>query len=273
MTGTALLLLVIFFALLCGKDVGMVWLLALGGMGAQVEFQNFLKQSGTDMLRAHTLMWTAVIILGSWYLPPLQSGVWLFAIACIAIASHCISLGQPQKIILPFVPSLLALIYVPFALQFGSLIMRSAVDSMEGLLLLLWVICICKFGDVGAFFVGTAIGRHKMLKNFSPQKTWEGFVGGMLASIGMGALLKIFALKKSLPLAMGWEHCIALSLLIGIVATMGDLFESAIKRVAHTKDSGKCIPGIGGYLDFFDSLIFALPTAHVFFTWTNIFPQ
>ena len=105
--------------------------------------------------------------------------------------------------------------------------------------------------DAFAYFTGLAIGRHKMTPVLSPGKTWEGLVGGTIVAI----LVPFFALYHQHFLSIG--ESIALGVAIAIVAPLGDLFESALKRDMHVKDSGRLLAGHGGMLDRLDALLFA----------------
>lgn len=111
--------------------------------------------------------------------------------------------------------------------------------------------------DTFAFFVGSKFGRHKLAPAVSPGKTWEGFAGGVVGSIlavaGMGAACDV-------PLV----HSLVIGLLVGVVGPLGDLVESAIKRSAGVKDSGRLLPGHGGVLDRFDSVMFTAPTVYYY---------
>ncbi|HYF62392.1 MAG TPA: phosphatidate cytidylyltransferase, partial [Herpetosiphonaceae bacterium] len=108
--------------------------------------------------------------------------------------------------------------------------------------------------DTGAYFAGRAFGRNKMSPRLSPKKTWEGFAGGTLASIGAGVgIVALLGLPVS-PLVG-----VALGLIGAIGGTLGDLAESMLKRQAGVKDSGNLIPGHGGLLDRVDSLLFTAP--------------
>ncbi len=137
-----------------------------------------------------------------------------------------------------------------------------------GFLFLIWA------GDVGAFFVGRKFGKHKLFERISPKKTWEGFFGGM-------ALAMIVAAGISLVLAMNyWEKngfnfthislfdWLALSLITTVFGTLGDLVESHFKRGLGVKDSGNILPGHGGILDRFDSLVLSTPFA---FSYLKLF--
>jgi len=111
--------------------------------------------------------------------------------------------------------------------------------------------------DTFAFFIGSYLGRHKLCLAISPNKTIEGALGGMLGSIiAIGLLGILFKLPIS--------HSIIMGILVGITAPVGDLVESAIKRFAGVKDSGQILPGHGGILDRFDSILFTVPAIYYY---------
>lgn len=107
--------------------------------------------------------------------------------------------------------------------------------------------------DTFAYFSGRLMGKHKLFERLSPKKTWEGFIGGMLFSLVAAYILYQFLGIYSLTI---W---LLLSLIISVFGTLGDLVESMLKRSLQIKDSGGSLPGHGGFLDRFDSFIFALP--------------
>lgn len=116
--------------------------------------------------------------------------------------------------------------------------------------------------DTAAYLVGRAWGRHQLAPRVSPQKSVEGAVGGLLASIAAGAVARAwFAPFLTLGAALG------LGALVGVFAQLGDLVESLLKRDAETKESSSLIPGHGGVLDRFDSLLFAAPLVYYFLVW------
>ena len=113
--------------------------------------------------------------------------------------------------------------------------------------------------DTGAYYTGRALGRHKLAPNISPGKTWEGALGGMAASLLMGALAHFWFfreldLRAALPLAAA----------MNILGVLGDLTESALKRGAGAKDAAQILPGHGGLLDRLDSLLFNAPVIYYF---------
>ncbi len=118
--------------------------------------------------------------------------------------------------------------------------------------------------DTAAFFTGRRFGRHKMAPRISPGKTWEGAAGGLA-----GALLisLFFTLSTSLGLPIPWYHALIMAGLISVFGQAGDLLESAFKRYTGNKDSGKALPGHGGFLDRIDSLVFAGLVVYWYVTW------
>jgi phosphatidate cytidylyltransferase len=133
----------------------------------------------------------------------------------------------------------------------GLVSVRASTLGVYGLLTLFFLVW---GADVGAYFAGRALGRHKLAPAVSPGKTWEGFAGGMLLALGVAALAWHWLLPAvSLP---AW---LLLSALVAAISVVGDLTESLLKRQVGIKDSGKLLPGHGGVLDRIDSLLAAAP--------------
>jgi phosphatidate cytidylyltransferase len=124
----------------------------------------------------------------------------------------------------------------------------------QGPFLIFFLFLVTWGNDTAAYYVGTWLGRHAMSPIISPRKTWEGAVGGLMGSVGVALLCRAWFLPS---LSVG--NTVAIGLVLGIVAPLGDLCESVLKRSAGVKDSGALIPGHGGILDRIDSLIFATP--------------
>jgi phosphatidate cytidylyltransferase len=123
-----------------------------------------------------------------------------------------------------------------------------------------------KGNDIGAYFTGKfltgrILGRTPMAPLLSPKKTWQGFSGGMLASIAVAV-----GFQAAYPvIPHGWIGAIAFGISVGIAGVVGDLAESLIKRDLQTKDASKSVPGFGGVLDVVDSLLFAAPVVYFWF--------
>lgn len=136
--------------------------------------------------------------------------------------------------------------------------------NMDGRLLVLYAILMAKFTDIGAYCVGCAIGRHKLIPRISPAKTWEGVAGGvMTAVLGSVAFFFIFKSKFSL-LQFDLTDAIVLGLVLSAFSIVGDLTESLFKRAAGVKDSGRMILGMGGLLDVLDSILFSAPALYCY---------
>lgn len=144
---------------------------------------------------------------------------------------------------------LLLLVIGLVALPFGLIptLMREGPWLFIGFMLLLWT------NDTGAYLVGRAIGRTGLLRRVSPKKTVEGLAGGIALAMGVGVLL-----ARTHPVldTTGWVVAAAV---VAVTSTLGDLLESAFKRQAGVKDSGKVLPGHGGILDRFDGFLLAMP--------------
>ena len=137
--------------------------------------------------------------------------------------------------------------------------------SAGGLLLLLPIL-LTWASDIGAFFIGRAFGKRKLMPSVSPGKTVAGAVGGLAATIVVGWLYVRFLLTPTTQLAFVRGGLIAFAILVSVAAQIGDLAESLLKREAGMKDSSHIIPGHGGVLDRFDSLLFVLPVSYVLFS-------
>jgi len=126
----------------------------------------------------------------------------------------------------------------------------------------LWVLLVTKSSDIGAYTLGSLIGRHKLVPWLSPGKTWEGLLGAVLFAGGIGAggaaLLGVFGIEGRPGVLPG----VLLGGVFAIAGQAGDLLESVLKRDAGAKDSGGAIPGFGGVLDVVDSILLAAPVAY-----------
>jgi phosphatidate cytidylyltransferase len=151
--------------------------------------------------------------------------------------------------------------------------LRMEIGGYEGVAILLFSMFLVKMTDVGAFFIGRAFGRHKFIPWLSPQKTWEGFFGGVavavVCSVALGAYLHYGDIARLTegPLAYPWGM-VWFGLLMALFSVAGDLVASLLKRDAAVKDSGKLVPGMGGALDVLDSPLLAAPVA--WFFWTRV---
>ncbi|WP_028776168.1 phosphatidate cytidylyltransferase [Shimazuella kribbensis] len=129
----------------------------------------------------------------------------------------------------------------------------------DGLIWSLFVLLIIWANDTGAYFTGKNLGKRKLWPSISPNKTVEGSIGGILLGVIVSGFFSYFC-----PQIWTMGYAIILGLLISVVGQLGDLVESAIKRSTGAKDSGRILPGHGGVLDRFDSLIFTFLILQIF---------
>ena len=211
--------------------------------------------------------------------------VWL-AVTVAGAGSLQVLRGDPTDAFRDTGTTIMLVVYVGFLTSFGVML-RSGIDTphQEGVWLLLITVLVTKASDIGAYFVGSAIGRHKLSPGISPGKSVEGAIGGLLASAMTavafasavsvlktlhapeGAVLFADELTRSFRMqaAAGDSSPIIRAVIFGVAMSvagqLGDLFESCLKRDAGSKDSGRIMPQYGGILDLIDSPVFSMPVA------------
>ena len=121
--------------------------------------------------------------------------------------------------------------------------------------------------DIGAYTVGRTFGGPKLIPSVSPAKTISGAVGALIVSVVVTGIYVAFVLRPVAQLALTVTGIVVFGLVISLVAQVGDIFESMLKRDGGVKDSSSLLPGHGGVLDRIDSILFVLPTAHLFLGW------
>ena len=160
--------------------------------------------------------------------------------------------------------TLLGVIYValPISLMlFIPLLLNGGEWRAEAFLFYLFIVW---GNDVFAYLTGVSIGKHRMCERISPKKSWEGFVGGIIGALAMGAL-------GNIVVGGGYLLWLGLAFIVAISSVLGDLVESMFKREAGIKDSGNILPGHGGMLDRFDALIISAPFAFVYLVIVMLF--
>ncbi len=223
--------------------------------------------------------WTtvcALLLVGLQWLDSVHHGIWMrsefgllyspdrtplppdvaLAVFILGAAALAVSRRAPWKdAIAALCADSAALLLIAFPLSF--LVPLHAARPL-GPRLLLFLLVLLWAGDSLAYFIGRAIGRHKMAPELSPGKTWEGAAANLL-----GSLIVAFVAARWIPLPV--FHLAAMAALANLAGQLGDLTESAYKRAAGAKDSGVILPGHGGMLDRVDSLIFAAPVVWYYF--------
>lgn len=208
---------------------------------------------------------------------PMVDGLFLFAAVAGAFTLQLRHPVRGLEPLLSVAANALGFIYIAYLFNFLSKIIFLADGSQavagkvgdQGAFLMLWVLAVTKFTDMGAYITGSMIGRHKMIPHISPGKTWEGFGGALLFSQLAGCgLFALFPKELAVFGTPGnYGHVVALGFLLANLAVIGDLAESVVKRALDAKDSGRMLPGIGGSLDLIDSVCFTAPATYFYLKW------
>ncbi|MCA5006598.1 phosphatidate cytidylyltransferase [Sphingobacterium bovistauri] len=250
-------IIVLIGALLLGEVVFTIFF-SLVGIGALYEFYGIAKSEDNKpnvILGMLTAIVLAVLVSLHFVGVIPFKYVWVF----IPFFSFIFIASLYQKSKLPFndiAYTILGIIYacIPFlffvALGFISGSFNHYIPL--GFLIILWA------NDTGAYLSGRSFGKHKLFERISPNKTWEGFVGGVLF-----AMLIALNLEQYFGSLQKWEW-VTMAAIIGVFGTLGDLVESMLKRSLGVKDSGNILPGHGGLLDRFDGLLIAAPLVFLF---------
>ena len=203
------------------------------------------------------------IFIGLFLLFGIETGYW-FITGAFMILSLMVVLAkemfrQHENVSANIGVTLLGIFYIPIFL--GTLLyMRTQMDelvptvSYAGFKLIVVIFISIWICDTFAYSFGRMLGKHKLFKKVSPNKTWEGAIAGVT-----GSVLVLFLVKMLAILPISWPFTLLAGLIIGVVGQTGDLVESWFKRDAGVKDSSSLLPGHGGMLDRFDSIIFVSP--------------
>ncbi len=202
------------------------------------------------------LLFVGFLILASFYLLPLDKTltvvVWY---PLIILLLHLFLYNVIENTIESVSQMIFVTAYIVIPLGHAILLGR----LQMGIVWIFFVLVVVCLGDAGGYFVGRYLGKHRFSKRISPAKTVEGFLGG-----AVGNFAGMLAMKLVVPQLPPYHILFPLTVVIGVVAPLGDLCASAIKRRLEIKDFGSLMPGHGGIMDRADSLIFAFPVTYHF---------
>ena len=252
---TAIVALLIFVPLLIIGGTAFNILVVLMGLVAMSEFLRMKKKLlvSPEALIGFVMM-TTLVIPNEWlsFLPDQVGKMEVFYLGVLCLMIHTVvsknrfSFDDASVIVL-------GAVYAGFGFHYMALARTQSWQMLLYALLIVWIT------DSGAYLIGRKIGKNKLAPHISPNKTWEGSVGGTLSTvIVVGIYLYFFATPDFYSL----KTMLGLTLIFSIGGQLGDLIESAFKRHYGIKDSGNILPGHGGILDRFDSLLFVLPLLH-----------
>ncbi|HUP61218.1 MAG TPA: phosphatidate cytidylyltransferase [Thermoanaerobaculia bacterium] len=231
--------------------------IALIAVLALHEFLALGKAKGYDLPVVLCIL-IMLVIMAAFILQELSVEIGMFTALLIIPASYVFS-RKPLEDSLP--SSAIAVLATTYVGMLGGSLIRLRNDFPVGSKLVYFLLLVVWLGDSGAYYVGRKFGRHKMSPRISPKKTVEGLVGGIITSI-VTAVVIHFTFFQEFPL----HHAIIAGVILSFAGVVGDLAESMWKRSAEVKDSGTLIPGHGGFLDRFDSILFTAPILYCYWT-------
>lgn len=259
------------------SEAAFALLIAIPAIISLWEYFALLKAGGMSHHRGMGLVVAAILIgLNFWLLrcpamakPLLEGGGTIFGVEAALFALFTMALflreygrndpGRHTAEAISF--TLFGVVYIPWLFLFMAKLLyltpRDAAGFTTGQYLVLFVVAVTKFTDVGAFLCGSLFGHTPFFPNISPKKTWEGIAGGIALGVFLGVMVFRFFGDHLPPFSLAMV-C-TLSFVLAVAGVAGDLAESLLKRSVHSKDSGHVLPGIGGGMDLIDSLLFTMP--------------
>ena len=287
---TALVLIPIVLILVLRAPVPVLAFMAAAV--ALLAIHELLKLS--EAYRIHPLRWPTYIFCALFFLaialssgstPLDETAKFIFVALSAAVLAPFLflSVGMGRADLASAFP---AAVVSAFAFAYIALPMAFLVqlrEQFQGSFYLLYLLMLVWTGDIFAYFVGKSVGTHRMSPRVSPNKTWEGAIASVIASVAVGLLMFHYAQRISTTLLnahmidrrdgiftndqLSLAEIITLSVVVNTAAQLGDLVESLIKRGADAKDSGALLPGHGGMFDRIDALLFAAPVLWCYAAW------
>jgi len=248
---------------------GWIFTAALGALSAlgAWELYRMAHEGGSDPLDGIGITVAACIplLVHGTYLGVFRANVTIGVIIFLALAASVIwARGTSRRPLVTLSVTVAGIIYPALVTYMYPIRYHEyAVGALAGTVLLMFPILLTWATDTGAYAFGRMLGRHKLIPSVSPAKTIEGAVGGVILAIVVAWLYVHFLLRPYAQLSMLTTGVILFAVVVSIVGQIGDLAESLLKRDAGVKDSSKLLPGHGGILDRFDSLLFVLPVAYL----------
>lgn len=181
--------------------------------------------------------------------------------ALLAIMVLYVVMRFPKTNVMDLIVTVFGIVYVVFQLSFIILI-----RTMDNGIWYVWIAFIGAWSaDTAAYFTGTFLGKNKLIPSVSPKKTVEGSIGGVIGAAILTGIYGVIAAGMGVELKV--LHFVVMGLMCGVISQLGDLFASTIKRHCGIKDFGWLMPGHGGVLDRFDSVIFTAPAVYIYLYW------
>lgn len=250
-------LLILYFTLKIG-GIFLASMVFLVSAIAYQEFCNVVENKGIKCFRIVSFLFLVLLIFSIYYYGNTFYALIIVCSFIVFFATYVFKFKETNFI--NMVVSYFGFVYVSL---FSFVILIYLMD--KGIYYLWLIFIIVWTSDTFAYFIGTRFGKKPLAPKLSPKKSVEGSLGGIAGSIAFSIAYGYFVLKGELPIV----DLFVLGLLLSSISQMGDLAASTIKRFADVKDYGKILPGHGGILDRFDSVLFTLPIAYYYLKFIN----
>lgn len=249
---SAVIMLPLLALIFVGGKLLLLACFVIGTMGVREFYRGF---ENLNIKPSYTAAYISILGLYAVNLfAPAEYLYYMLWLAAVLIISMLYLFNIEKRELADAMATLTGIVYVVFLSFHVTLVEQTGEYGI-----LVWLIFLAAFGtDSLAYFTGSLIGRHKLAPKISPKKTVEGAVGGIIGSILLCGLFGYFAVPRLLP------HCVVIGILGGVISQLGDLTASIFKRKMGIKDYGNLIPGHGGILDRFDSVLFTAPLVYYY---------
>lgn len=258
---SVLLILFVFFTVMVWPNWFFCLVLTVMIAAALNEFYTLVEKKGIHIFKISGISIGILVPTSIFFaFEPTKGWELLFIIAVLlTIFILQFTRSESNQAIVGVSTTIFGILYISWTFSFMMKLKLISQDSLPaGNLLVAFLLLVTKVGDIGAYFIGTYFGKHSLIPRISPKKSVEGAIGGFIFSVAAALISKAYL--PSVPV----HHLFVLGCLLGILAQIGDLSESLIKRDSQVKDSADLIPGLGGVLDLVDSILFTAPTLYFY---------
>lgn len=224
------------------------------------EFFNMVAKKGIMVYRYFGIITGCLIPITTYlqFRPTAEIEFMLMATVCFAVFLLQFTRRQTDQALFGIATTIFGIFYISWLFSFMIKLRIAPLEGFDGKFLVLYLLLVTKSGDIVAYFVGTAFGRHQLIPRISPKKSVEGTIAAFMTSLIVALIFRRFL--PSIHIA----HIFVIGILLGGISQIGDLSESLIKRDCQVKDSGSLFPGLGGVLDLIDSLLFTTPILYFY---------
>lgn len=258
-TITGIIFLVLVISAIAFHKISFLALFLFIQIGSMYELYTLSKKDEISPLKIYgIIVGSAIFIANYLFVNNIMSAKCFLPLIPLIMAVFVIELYRKSD--QPFTNigfTLLGLLYIAGSLSFANYIVIDEYQNYNPHLLLGFFFLMWSY-DTLAYVFGISFGKRRLFERISPKKSWEGFIGGTISSIGIAYIVSLLFTELSF---FNWA---IVALIVSIAGTFGDLVESAFKRSIDEKDSGKILPGHGGILDRFDAVFLALPLFYVY---------